>query len=199
MPIVIRVPVAALVAILAAVGVAMVLGGAAGLVYLGGPDLERECNGRAVNAEPLHAAEFEREWDRLDALLDAGEGGSFVADESMVSARARVFLGEEGVEEIGAVVVCFREERAEVFGTVDVPLIPDVTVRLEGTINLGGAVPVIDVMHSDLGSVPRWIAGLVDGAIEEAVNDAFGADRYRLEHRYEVRFEEGVAVIAGTP
>ena len=186
------------------IGVAVVFGGVlAILAFVGGPDLQATCGDRDVPATPTMAAQFDTRWDAFQDDLDSGLTASVRYTEADATARARAFIAEHNIDEIEEVTICFFADPeggpgfAEGRGKVSVPVLPDVTARLRGTVELRGDVPRLDLTEIDVGSLPGFVTGAVESAVESAVNDGF-VDM-PIDHDFTLRFEEGVVIIEGRP
>ncbi len=175
------------------------------LVFVGGPTSTAVCGERALAVGSGAGLRFDGRWDGFDAFLDTGVPESLDLEEAEVTERARSFLTvENDVDEIRDVVVCFLgpEEagglgRGELRGKVAIPVLPDVSGRVRGRLDLSGPQPALEVTDIDLGSVPGFLTSRAGGAIEEAINAAL-AD-VALQHHYTIDFFEGFVRINGRP
>jgi len=171
------------------------------LVFVGGPNTDPVCGGRDVVVSSELAASFDARWDAFSSALDAGRAATLSLDESVITARARTFLSEHGVDEVRNVVVFFfaadggyGEARAE----VDVPVLGGTAGRIRGRLDLRGASPVLEITKLDVGSLPGFVEGPITNAIEDAINNEALAD-LSLEHRLTLTFGEGTVLISGEP
>lgn len=175
------------------------------LVFVGGPTSAAVCGGRTLAVGSGAGLRFDGRWDGFDAFLDTGVPESLDLEEAEVTERARSFLTvENDVDEIRDVVVCFLgpEEagglgQGELRGKVAIPVLPDVSGRVRGRLDLRGPRPALEVTDIDLGSVPGFLTSRAGGAIEEAINAAL-AD-VALQHHYTIDFYEGFVRINGRP
>ena len=55
---------------------------------------------------------------------------------------------------------------------------------------------MVDFLDTDFGSAPGFLTSSIEGPLEDAVNDAFEAGRFRLDRPYAVEFGEGVVIVS---
>jgi len=157
----------------------------------GGPGA---CGG--VERSPDLAASFQRKWDGFIAQLEAGRRASVTFSEAELTSRGLAFLDEEDVS-VGDLAVCLEPGQAEASGTVEVPFIPDVDVKVRGTLDLTGATPKVIIDKMDVGDLPGFVNNWMEGAIQRVANEAL--EDLRIEHRYQLEFRADEVLIEGEP
>ena len=198
MPIVISTTPKALVGVLLATGVTLILAGAAGLVYVGGPNLDAECDDHEIDASPHTSAAFDGKWDAFDSRVAGGQRSTVAFDESELTQRAQAFLVDEDIEEIKEVTIClFADGIAEGKGKVDVQVFPDISVKIRGRIVLSGNVPVFEIDDFDVGSTGFLVDAFgAKDEVEDGVNEAL--EELDLNNPpYRVDISEGIATVTG--
>ena len=159
------------------------------LFFVGGPDLSANCSGRALDLSRSGQA-FDDLWDDFNLRIDAGQTELITIDEGLATSRARSFLVDEEVGEIRDVTICLNgPDVNEARGKVEIAVLPDVTAVLTGDIDINGSHPVITITDIEVGSLPGFVADLVDGPIEAAVNEAL--EDIELRHRYALQTGAG--------
>ena len=168
------------------------------LVFVGGPDLNAECDDRVIEPAGHSDSAFDAKWEAFDDAVGARVAASVVFDEAELTQRAQSFLISEDVEEIEDVIIClFADGVAEIRGKGDVPVLPDINAKIKGRIDLSGDVPVFDIEEFDVGSAGFIVNALgAKGAIEDGVNEAL--KNLNLKHPpYQIVIEEGRATVSG--
>jgi hypothetical protein len=165
------------------------------LAAAGGPG---ECTpgGTEIVISDANADAFDRKWDGFDSVLDAGSPSSVVINESEASSRAQRFVEEEAGA-IDNVRVCIHDGFGEVTGSVDAFLGMSADFKASGTINLGGAHPVVDFDEIEVGSVPGFVLAPFKSLVEDAIEELL--KKVDLEHRLTPTLSEGQATIEGVP
>ena len=168
------------------------------LVFVGGPDLDAECDDRVIDPAGHSDPAFDAKWEAFDDAVGTGVAASVVFDEAELTQRAQSFLIAEDVEEIEDVMIClFADGVAEGRGQIDVPGFPDINAKIRGRIDLTGDVPVFDIEDFDVGSAGFIVNAFgAKGGIEDAVNEAL--KEIDLGHPpYLIVFEEGRVTVRG--
>ena len=168
------------------------------LVFVGGPDLDAECDDRVINPAGHSDSAFDAKWEAFDDAVGTGVAASVVFDEAELTQRAQSFLIAEDVEEIEDVNIClFADGVGEGRGKIDVPGLPDINAKIRGRIDLSGDVPVFDIEDFDVGSAGFIVNAFgAKGAIEDAVNEAL--EEIHLGHSpYRIVIEEGRVTVSG--
>ena len=189
---------AALLVLLLAAAVALVI-----LTFTGGPSLAPVCAGRALDMMPAADRTFDARWTAFDTFLEGGVPDALDVEEGVVTARAREFLeSERQVGAISELTICFFGPRddaslgyTEVRGRIELPVPASVAGSLRGRLDLGGAHPVLEITHIEVGNLPAFLTISVRQGIEDAVNAAL-AD-VALRHRYSLDFREGLVRVVG--
>lgn len=165
------------------------------LTFIGGPSLEAECGDRTVEAPFPLALQFDDKWGGFDDRLDTGQSDNVSFSESETTARATAFFLEHGIDEIRDITICFfgDAQEGEMRGKADLPVLPNVTAKLRGRMDLSGPVPLLTITDIDIGSLPGFLTNLIDGPIEDAIND--GLADLDLAHRYTIRFGDGTMTV----
>lgn len=168
------------------------------LVFAGGPNLDAECGDRTIDTSPYSSSGFDDKWDAFDDILSAGGSASETFNDSEITQRADAWLLEENIDELEEVTIClFADGTGEAKGKIDLPVLPGISAKITGTMDLSGPSPRLTITDLDIGS-----AGfLVDlfGAkneIEDAIND--GLEELSLDNApYRLAISEGTATISG--
>ena len=168
------------------------------LVFVGGPSLDAECGDREIDASRHTSAAFDGKWDAFDGQVASGQRSTVAFDEAELTQRAQAFLVVEDIEEIKEVTIClFADGIAEGKDKVDIPVFPDVSVKIRGRIDLSGNVPVFEIDDFDVGSTGFLVDtfGAAD-EVEDGVNEAL--EKLDLKNPpYRVNISEGIATVSG--
>ena len=188
-----------IVIISAFVGAVIVFGLVMSVLAVSGGSGQCTPGGGPITVNAANADSFDQKWDELDAILDSGSPSSITLDESEISSRADRYFSEETVLDVSDVRVCIHDGFGEATGTVDAVLGLQVDVRLEGTVDLSGDAPKIDIDDIDIGNVPGWLIDVTDAIIgvESDINGAL--DDITLKHTYTATLTAGQVQIDGTP
>jgi len=163
--------------------------------FVGSPG-ECDSGEREVVISSALAQQFQDKLDDLDEQLDAGQAISFTLDESEATSRGREFLDEKNAP-IEDLKVCFNGERVSASGKLSAVLGLDVKVKVSGALDLSGEHPRLDDLDIDVGGVPGFVIGRIEGIIEDVINDQL--DHIDVEHQLEITFGEGTATLSGQP
>ena len=163
--------------------------------FVGSPG-ECDSGDREVEVSSTLAQQLQDKLDDFDEQLDAGQAASFTFDESEATSRGREFLEEKNAP-IEDLKVCFNGERVSASGKLDAVLGLDVKAKVSGALNLSGEHPRLDDLDIDVGGVPGFMTGRMEGIIEDVVNDQL--DHIDVEHQLEITFGEGTATLSGRP
>ena len=185
-----------LTAIGAIVGVAVLLAVLLVVAAFAGSPGECDSGDREVQTSPALAQQLHAKLDQLDAQLDAGQAASFTFDESEATSRGRQFLEDENAP-IANLKVCFNPEGPSASGKLDAVLGLDVTARVSGDLYLDGEHPRVDNLDIDVGGVPGFVTGGLEGVIRDVINDQL--DHIDIEHQLTIAFGEGTATLSGQP
>jgi len=180
----------------AVVGVVVVLAALTALAAFVGSPGECDSGDREVESSSALAQQFQAKLDDFEAELDAGQAASFTFDESEATSRGREFLEEENAP-IEDLKVCFNPEGPSASGKLSAVLGLDVTVKVSGDLDLSGEHPRIDDLDIDVGSVPGFITGGLEGIVKGVINDQ--PDHIDVEHQLSITFGEGTATLSGQP
>jgi hypothetical protein len=180
----------------AVVGVVVVLTALTALAAFVGDPGECDSGDREVESSSALAQQFQAKLDDFEAELDAGQAASFTFDESEATSRGREFLEEENAP-IEDLKVCFNPEGPSASGKLSAVLGLDVTVKVSGDLDLSGEHPRIDDLDIDIGSVPGFITGGLEGVVKGVINDQ--PDHIDVEHQLSITFGEGTATLSGQP
>ena len=93
--------------------------------------------------------------------------------------------------------VCFSAEGPSASGKLSAVLGLDVNVKVSGKMDLSGEHPRIDDLDVNVGGVPGFVTGGLEGLIEGVINDQF--DHIDIEHQLTITFGEGTATLSGQP
>jgi hypothetical protein len=180
----------------AVVGVVVVLAALTALAAFVGSPGECDSGDREVESNSTLAQQFQAKLDDFEAELDAGQAASFTFDESEATSRGREFLEEENAP-IEDLKVCFNPEGPSASGKLSAVLGLDVTVKVSGDLDLNGEHPRVDDLDIDVGSVPGFITGGIEGVVKDVINDQL--DHIDVEHQLSITFGEGTATLSGQP
>jgi hypothetical protein len=163
--------------------------------FAGSPG-ECDSGDREVQTSSALAQQLQAKLDQFDEQLDAGQAASFTFDESEATSRGREFLEEENAP-IDDLKVCFNSEGPSASGKVSGVLGLDLDVKVSDKPNLGGEHPRVDDLNIDVGRVPGFVTGGLEGLIEDVINDQL--DHIDIEHQLSITFGEGTATLSGEP
>ena len=179
-----------LIAALIFVGVNVVL------AFSGGPGPCTAGGGHiTINAD--NAAMFQQRWDAFDVILDGGSPSSVTFNESEVSSRADEYISDETDVDFKDVRICIHDGFGEATAKLGAVLGLDVKVKISGTVDLTGDTPQAQLDDIEFGNVPGFIVDIVDGQVEDAVDEAL--ENIDLSHTYTPTLAEGEAQIDGVP
>jgi hypothetical protein len=163
--------------------------------FVGSPG-ECDSGGREVEISAALAQQLQDKLDEFNARLDAGQPASFTFDESEATSRGRQFLDEENAP-IDDLKVCFSPDGPSASGKVSAALGLDIEVKVSGKVNLGGEHPRVDAINLDVGRVPGFVPGGLEGIMEDVINSQL--DHIDVEHQLQITFGEGTATLSGQP
>jgi len=166
-----------------------------GILALTGGPAPCTPSGGAIEINDAQAASFDAKWDGLDADLAVGSPSSITLTESEVSSRANKYIDDEGGD-VDDVRVCIHDGFAEVTGSVDV-LAGSGKFKVSGTVDLTSGRLVVDFQDIEVGNVPGFVLGPLEGGVEDAIQELL--DDITLEHTYIPALSEGQAQVNGTP
>jgi hypothetical protein len=194
-------PLRAVVVIIASlVGIVIVFGVVMSVLSVSGGPGECTPGGGAITVSDANADSFDRKWDEMDAILDGGSPASITLDESEISSRADRYFSEEHVLDVTDIRICIHDGYGEATGTAEAVLGLEVEARLEGTVDLSGDSPKIEIDDIEIGSVPGGLVDLTDDifvGLESEINEAL--EDITLKHTYTATLTEGQVQIDGTP
>ena len=177
------------------IGLVLIAGaGVAAMALTGGPG---PCTpgGGAIEISDAQAQSFDTKWDWLDAPLAGGGSSSITLTESEIGSRANKYIDDKGGD-VDDIRVCIHDGYGEVTGSVDVA-VGSGKFKAKGAVALNGGRPVVDFQDIELGNVPGFALGPLEGAVEDAIQELL--DDITLEHTYAPSLSEGQAEIDGTP
>jgi len=163
--------------------------------FAGSPG-ECESEDREVQISSALSQQFQAKLDQFNEQLDAGQADSFTFDESEATSRGREFLEEKNAP-IEDLKVCFNGERVSASGKLSAVLGLDVKVKVTGALDLNGEHPRLGDLDIDVGRVPGFVTGGLEGIIEDVINDQL--DHIDVEHQLKITFGEGTATLSGQP
>jgi hypothetical protein len=157
-----------------------------------------ECDSadREVVVSSALAEALQDKLDTFDEQLDAGQAASFTFDESEATSRGIEFL-EENNAPIDDLKVCFNSDGPSASGKVSAVAGLDLDVKASGNVDLSGEHPRVDDLDIDVGRVPGFVTGGLEGLIKDVINDQL--DHIDVEHRLTITFGEGTATLSGQP
>ena len=155
-----------------------------------------DSGGREVEVSPALAQQLQAKLDKFDEQLDAGQAASFTFDESEATSRGQQFL-EDVNAPIDDLKVCFNPEGPSASGELSAVLGLDVRVKVSGDVDLSGEHPRVDDLDIDVGGVPGFITGGLEGLIKDVINDQL--DHIDIDHQLSITFGEGTATLSGQP
>jgi hypothetical protein len=187
-----------LVGFLAIMALVVVIAAAA-LLLAGGAEIEgceASAGGEPVPVErsATLAAQVQARLEAFAASLDAGAPATVSVSGDETSSRIAAYLAEEGVV-VEDVVVCFEPERARVSARIADLLGQDLSVQMEGSLDLSGEAPRLALTEIRAGKLP--LVGPVRDLITDRINEALAA--IELRHRLDLSFDYGVATLSGEP
>jgi hypothetical protein len=177
------------------IGLVLIAGvGVAELALTGGPG---QCapGGAAIEVSDAQARSFDVKWDELDAELAGGGSSAITLTESEISSRANKYIDDNGGD-VNDLQVCTHDGYGEVTGSVDVA-VGSGKFKAKGSVALNGGRPVVDFQDIELGNVPSFALGPLEGAVEDALQELL--DDISLEHTYSPTLQEGSATIEVAP
>jgi hypothetical protein len=163
--------------------------------FVGSPG-ECDSGDREVVVNSALAQQLQDKLDTFDEQLDAGQAASFTFDESEATSRGIEFL-EENNAPIDDLKVCFNSDGPSASGKVSAVAGLDLDVKASGKVDLSGAHPRVDDLNIDVGKVPGFVTGGLEGLIKGVINDQL--DHIDVEHRLTITFGEGTATLSGQP
>jgi hypothetical protein len=163
--------------------------------FAGSPG-ECDSGDREVLVSSALAQQLQDKLDAFDGQLDAGQAASFTFDESEATSRGQEFLDEKNAP-IDDLKVCFNLEGPSASGKVSAVAGLDLDVKASGKVNLSGAHPRVDDLDIDVGKVPGFVTGGLEGLIKDVINDQL--DHIDIEHQLTITFGEGTATLSGQP
>jgi len=163
--------------------------------FAGSPG-ECDSGDREVQTSSALSQRLQDKLDTFDEQLDAGQAASFTFDESEATSRGREFLDENNAP-IEDLKVCFSPEGPSASGKVSAVLGLDLDVKVSGKMNLSGEHPRVDDLDIDVGRVPGFVTGGLEGVVKDVINDQL--DHIDIEHKLTITFGEGTATLSGQP
>jgi len=170
------------------VNVILAFSGGPGSCTAGNPPL-------TVNA--ANAEGFQQNWDGFDAVLDSGTTSSVSFNESEISSRADQYIRDETDVDFVDVRICIHDGFGEASAKLEAILGLETEVMVTGTVDLTGDTPQAQITDIEIGNVPSFIVDIVEGQIEDAVDEAL--ENIDLSHTYTPTLTEGQALIDGEP
>jgi hypothetical protein len=149
-----------------------------------------------VQINPALAQQFQAKLDKFNEQLDAGQTASFTFDESEATSRGHEFLEDKNAP-IEDLKVCFNPEGPSASGKLSAVLGLDVKVKVSGDLDLSGEHPRVDELDIDVGGLPGFITGGIEGIVKDVINDQL--DHIDIDHQLKITFAEGTATLSGQP
>ena len=148
----------------------------------------------AVQHDPALAAAFQSKLDGVIAALEAGQPVSVSFSNDEVSSRATTYLaGQRAL--IEDVTVCFEPGLARASATFADLLGRDVTVQVEGSVDLSGDHPRLQLSSVKAGKLP--LVGPLRDLVESRINDVL--DDLPLDHTLNVSSDYDAALVEAEP
>ncbi len=166
------------------------------LAFTGGPGDCTPGSG-TITVNDANAQAFREKWDASDAVLDGGSASSVTLNESEISSRADQYVREETDVDLENVRVCIHDDYAEVTGSLEAFLGLDTKVKVKGSLDLTGENPEARDLEIEIGNVPGFTTGAVEGFVEDALDEAL--EDIELKYIYTLTLTEGEAQIDGQP
>ncbi|KKL85860.1 hypothetical protein LCGC14_1950510 [marine sediment metagenome] len=166
------------------------------LAFSGGPG---PCTpgGGPITVNAANADGFQQKWDGFDAVLDGGTTSSVSFNESEISSRADQYIRDETDVDFADVRICIHDGFGEASAKLEAILGLETEVMVTGTVDLTGDTPQAQITDIEIGNVPSFIVDIVEGQIEDAVDEAL--ENIDLSHTYTPTLTEGQALIDGEP
>ncbi len=173
------------------------------LFFLPGPSTALECGeaDRVIASSRPFADQFQLKWDSFNRSLDAGIAATATFDESEVTSRANRFMQEKPDPPFQDIVICMSSGdptgEFEAIARSDIPALPDRIIRVRGSIDLQGEVPLVDIREIDIGKIFGFVLSVsgVQGALEDEMNDQL--ETLVLRHRYRIELSQSSLKVTG--
>ena len=187
----------AVTAIIVIVIAAVIFIGANVILALSGGPGPCTPGGGTITTTPINVDGFQQKWDGFDAVLDGGSPSSVSFSESEVTSRADQYIRDETDVGFVDVRICIHDGFGEATAKLEAFLGLETKVKIKGNLDLSGDHPEALDLEIDIGNIPGFvtnaIAGFVEDAVDEALNDI------DLSHTYTPTLTEGNAQIDGVP
>ena len=151
--------------------------------------------GVPLTVDAANAVSWQQKWDAMNVALDGGAPSSAAFNESELSSRADEYLEDHDVG-FSEPRICIHDGFGEGSATFS-QLGIDVKVKARGTVDLTGEHPDAKIDKMEIGNVPGWLTGPVEGLVNRAIDAAL--DDATLDHDYAPTLTEGQASVNGTP
>lgn len=149
--------------------------------------------GGPITISAANSGAFQQKWDAFEDTLNGGSPATVSLNESEISSRAQTYFDQHDAS-IDDVRACVHDGFGE--GTGKVSLLGfDVRFSVRGTLDLSGAHPEAKIDDIEVGNVPVFVTGAIEGVVTGVIDDQL--DDIDLDHEYTPTLREGVADVAG--
>ncbi len=166
------------------------------LAFSGGPGPCTAGN-PPITVNAANASTFQEKWDAFDVILDGGSPSAATFNESEISSRADEYISDETDVDFKDVRICIHDGFGEATAKLGAILGLETKVKISGTVDLTGDTPQAQLDDIEIGNVPGFIVDIVEGQVEDAVDEAL--ENIDLSHTYTPTLVEGEAQIDGVP
>jgi hypothetical protein len=167
------------------------------LAATGGPEPCQAGGSGEIVVNDANAAAFQQKWDAFAGQLNAGQPATVTFNESEVTSRANQWARDETIDFDDDIRICIYDGSGEATATFGGGWV-DSKVSVTGTVTFDGADLKADVDDVEIGNLPGFMTGPIEGTVEDAIQSAL--DDIELdEHTYTVTLTAGQATVNGTP
>ena len=164
------------------------------LVFKGTPGA---CGGgKPLQNDPKLSLAFDQGWQAFNQQLTSGQPATISVSDGQATSRSRQFLLETGAP-VRNLRLCFVPGGGDLNATLSPPFGPDVSVRVKGSVVLGGRHPQTRIDDVQIGAMPSFVTRPFRGLVTRIIDDQ--TQQIELDHRLSVDLREGEAVITGAP
>jgi hypothetical protein len=167
------------------------------LAATGGPSACTPGGSAEIVVSDANAASFQQKWDAFADQLNAGQPATVTFNESEVTSRANQWARDETIDFDDDIRICIYDGSGEATATFGGGWV-DTKVSVAGTVTFEGATLQAQVDDIEIGNLPGFMVGPLEGTVEDAIQSAL--DDIELdEHTYTVTLTPGQATVNGTP